>query len=245
MPSPLQKIELALCGLAIDDPKYKAFRQKTTKLRVLGIRVPVLQKLVCDGFQFYNKTEKDILHVWNGVWNTSRMHEAMYLPLFYYRNHKHVLGTYEWHVIKKWIDRVENWEHADALAYLYSILLERYPKLILPTLKKWNRSNNPWKQRISIVSLIYYASKNRKAPPVGLVLKMVEPLIPSKDPYVRKAVGWTLRESYKLYPKETFAFLKKHIQELAAVSFSYATERVTKEQKTELKRMRSRQKSKF
>ncbi len=238
MPSQLRKIELALCDLAIDDPQYKTSRQKTTKLRVLGIRLPVLQKLVCDGFLFYTKTQKEILSIWDHVWKTSRWHEVLYLPLFYYRNHKHLLGRYEWHVIKHWIDRVENWEHADALSYLYSILFERYPNLVLPTLKKWNRSTNPWKQRMSIVSLIYYASPKRKAPPVKLVLEMVEPLITSYDAYVKKGVGWTLRESYKLYPKETFAFLKKHVHALSAISFSYATERVTKEEKTELKRMR-------
>lgn len=242
MPSFLRNIELALCGLTIDDPEFKAFRTKTTKLRVFGIRLPVLQKAVCDGFAFYQKTQKEILSIWDHAWKTSRWHEVMYLPLFYYRNHKHVLGRYEWQVIKHWIDRVENWEHADALSYLYSILLERYPTLVLPTLKKWNRSTNPWKQRVSIVSLIYYASPKRKAPPVKLVLEMVEPLIGSKDAYVRKAVGWTLRESFKLYPKETYTFLKKHIRSLSAASFSHATERVTKEQKTELKKMRSRQK---
>lgn len=234
----LKQIECALCKLVIRDPEYKAFREKTTKMRVLGIRLPVLQKLVREGFAFYTKTEKDILHVWNGVWNTSRLHEALYLPLFYYRNHKQVLGKYEWEVMKKWIERVENWEHADALSHLYSLLLERFPDRVLPTLKKWNASKKPWKQRVSIVSLIYYASPKRKAPPVKLVLEMVEPLIASKDAYVRKAVGWTLRESFKLYPKETYAFLKKHIRELSTVSFSYATEKVTKEQKVELKRMR-------
>jgi 3-methyladenine DNA glycosylase AlkD len=211
-------------------------------MNVLGLRLPVMQQVVWNGFDFYKQSEKNILSIWDHAWKTSRWHEVLYLPLFYYRKHTHMLGRYEWEVMKHWIDRIENWEHADALSSLYSILLERYPNLVLPTFKKWNLSNNPWKQRVSIVSLIYYASPKRKAPHVKLVLEMVKPLIGSKDKYVRKGVGWTLRESYKLYPKETFTFLKKHICELSSDSFSYATEKVTKKEKIELKTLRARQK---
>lgn len=239
MSSPLLEIESKLKKHIKPDPEYKAFRKKTTKMSVLGLRLPIMQEIVRNGFSFYDSAEKNILEIWNGVWNTSQWHEALYLPLFYYRHHKQILGKHEWAVLKQWIERVENWEHSDALSYLYSIFFERFPQTVLPTLKKWNRSKNPWKQRASIVSLIYYASPKRQAPPVDLVFKMVEPLIKSKDKYVNKAVGWTLRESYKLYPIKTFAFIKKHIRELSADSFSYATEKVTKEQKAELKRMRS------
>lgn len=240
MQNDLDQIESELRKHIVHDPEYKAFREKTTKMRVFGLRLPVLQKFVRNGIKFANKTEKEILEIWDHLWKTSRAHEVLYLPLFYYRNHKHVLGKYEWEVMKHWIERIENWEHADALSYLYSLLFERFPDRVLPTLKKWNASKKPWKQRVSIVSLIYYANKKRKAPPAKLILEMVEPLIGSKDAYVRKAVGWTLRESFKLYPKETYLFLKKHVRELSAISFSYATERVTKEQKNELKKMRSK-----
>jgi hypothetical protein len=31
---------------------------------------------------------------------------------------------------------------------------------MLPTLRKWNKSRNPWKRRQSVVSLIEYARKH-------------------------------------------------------------------------------------
>lgn len=239
MSSPLLEIESQLKKHTRHDPEYKKFREKTTKMSVLGLRLPVMQKIVRDGFSFYDSSEKNILDIWNEIWNSGRLHETLYLPLFYYRNHKQILGKYEWSVMKHWIERIENWEHADSLSYLYSIFFERFPKMVLPTLKQWNKSKNPWQQRISIVSLIYYVSPNRISPSVDIVLNMVEPLIKSKDKYVNKAVGWTLRESFKLYPIETFAFIKKHIHDLSSDSFSYATEKVSKQQKMELKKLRS------
>ncbi|MFA4845317.1 MAG: DNA alkylation repair protein [Patescibacteria group bacterium] len=115
---------------------------------------------------------------------------------------------------------------------------ERYPKLILPTLLQWNRSSNPWKRRASIVSTIYYASKKRKAPAIKTVLSLVEPLICDRDPYVQKAVGWQLREAYKLWPREILLFLNRHALDLSAISFSYATERLSVRDKDALKQRR-------
>ena len=40
--------------------------------------------------------------------------------------------------------------------------LERFSKLVEPTLRQWNRSKNPWKRRASVVSTIYYASKKER-----------------------------------------------------------------------------------
>lgn len=234
----LKEVEDSLKKLVADDPVYKAFREKTTRLQVLGLRLPLMQKREQAGFSFYQKKEKDIFNEWNSVWNRSRIHEVLSLPLFYYRRHKTDLTPIHWNYFKKWIERIENWEHADSLCYLYSFLYEKYPDLVEPTLKQWNRSKNPWKRRASVVSTIYYASKNRKAPSLKIVFSLIEPLIQDKNPYVQKAVGWQLREAYKLWPEKTLLFLKKHLLDLPAITFSYATEKLSKKEKEIFKRKR-------
>ncbi|HAU65995.1 MAG: alkylation repair enzyme protein [Candidatus Uhrbacteria bacterium GW2011_GWF2_39_13] len=235
---PLTELENSLKKLVTPDPAYKAFREKTTRLQVLGLRLPLMQKREQAGFSFYQKEKKDILKEWNSAWNRSHIHEVLSLPLFYYRRHKKELTSVHWKYLKNWIERVENWEHADSLCYLYSFLYERYPNLVEPTLKQWNRSKNPWKRRASVVSTIYYASKNRKAPSIKTVLLLIEPLIQDKNPYVQKAVGWQLREAYKLWPEEILLFLKKHLLGLPAITFSYATEKLSKKEKEILKNQR-------
>ena len=121
----LKEIEKILTSHKISDPEYKAFRDKVTNLKTLGLRLPIIQAITRDGFAFYEKSCEEILGIWNHVWNKASLHETMYLPLFYYRNKKADLGLKEWEVLKSWIDRIDNWEHADALIYLYSFLLEK------------------------------------------------------------------------------------------------------------------------
>jgi 3-methyladenine DNA glycosylase AlkD len=236
--NPHQELEKKLRACVRHDPVYKAFREKTTRLTVLGLRLPVMQEVEQNGCSFYDQTPDKILKAWNHLWRTATIHEVMSLPLFYYRRHAHQLDPAHWHTMKTWIERVENWEHADALCQIYSILFERYPKLVKLTLRKWNRSKNPWKRRASVVSTIYYASKKRTPPPLKTVLSLVTPLLRDKDAYVQKGVGWQLREAYKIWPRETLAFLESHILELPAITFSYATEKLAKKDKERLKKKR-------
>lgn len=236
--NPIEEIEAALKRVIRHDPEYKMFRQKTTCLNVLGLRLPVMHAIEKQGFKFYKETSDKILDVWNQIWQTSKIHEAMYMPLFYYRRYHHRLDEKHWRMMKLWIEKIENWEHADALCALFSILLERSPKLVLPTLKKWNRSSNPWKRRASVVSTIYYASTRRTPPSQETVLSLVKPLLQDRDTYVQKGVGWQLREAYNLWPREIFKFLEKHITELPAITFSYATEKLNSREKTILKNLR-------
>ncbi len=236
----LNEVERALKATVIDDPDYKAFREKTTGLIVLGHRLPLMKEIESKGFSFYNESTEDILAAWDTIWRTTDIHEAMYLPLFYYRRHKANLDPKIWKVMKGWVDRIENWEHADALCLLYSIMYEKYPKLVEPTLFTWNKSKAPWKRRASVVSTIYYASKNRTPPPLKSVLKLIEPLILDTDDYIRKGVGWQLREAYKLWPEETLAFIEQHLTDLSAITFSYATEKIPAKKKAQLKAVRRR-----
>lgn len=192
------------------------------------------------GFSFYDESPDRILNVWDRIWRHATVHEVMSLPLFYYRRHKQDLNPASWKRMKGWIGRVENWEHADMLCALFSIFYERYPGLVEPTLRQWNRSKNPWKRRASIVSTIYYANKKRKAPSIKTVLSLIKPLLHDQDVYVQKGVGWQLREAYNLWPRKTLAFLEVHILELPATTFSYATEKLTQVDKRRLKQKRAR-----
>jgi 3-methyladenine DNA glycosylase AlkD len=232
----LLEVERELKKLANDT--YKKSNDAFAIPRSVGIQAKRLTDRLKQGFSFSKLPDNEQWKIWNFIFRNSRLHETQMTALRFAENRASTNGKREWNYLRGWIDFVDNWAHSDALSKIYSFLLEQHPDLILPQLKKWNHSSNPWKQRASIVSLIYYASPKRKAPPIKTALELTLPLVKSRDKYVAKAVGWTLRESYKLSPKETFAFIKTHVRELAPDSFSYATEKIPPEQKDALKRAR-------
>lgn len=207
-------------------------------LNNLGISMPNQRAIFKEGYSFSKLGHEEQSKIWNHIYKNGKTFETRNQALFYFEYRKKQLSPADWRILKSWAKRVDNWATSDALCNLISQVHEQHPKLVYPQLVTWNSSKNPWLRRISIVSLIYYASLKRKAPPLSKVFPLVERLLMDEDPYVRKGVGWTLRECYKIDPKQTYAFLKKHIRDLAPVSFSYATEKVTSKKKSALKNLR-------
>ncbi|MBM5790132.1 DNA alkylation repair protein [Candidatus Parcubacteria bacterium] len=234
-PSVLE-VERELKKLA--DPSFQASNDKFHIPRSVGISSLRLKSRLKQGFSFSKRPESEQWKIWNDLLRNSRLHEAQMAALRFAEDRVATNGKREWNYLRGWADFVDNWAHSDVLSKIYSCLLEHHPELILPQLKKWNASKNPWKQRASVVSLIYYASPKRNAPNAATVLEMVKPLLPAQDPFVQKGVGWTLREAYNLYPKETLAFLERHIRDLSAIAFSSSTEKLDALTKEALKKRR-------
>jgi 3-methyladenine DNA glycosylase AlkD len=238
MEKELQEVERALKKLADKTRATHDARYYNTRFICLGLNAKSQQSLFKNGYSFSELDHTTQKKIWNFIFKNAKTHEAMNQALMYFDARRDQLEPADWRVLKSWASRVENWVHSDTLCGIYSRLHEQYPELVYPQLLTWNRAKNPWLRRISIVSLIYYVSPNRKAPSVLRVFPLVTSLIRDKDPYVQKGVGWTLRECYKLRPESTFAFLKHYIKDLAPTSFSYATEKVTKKEKETLKKLR-------
>lgn len=239
MRNAIQEIEAVLRPLGNEKRKKIDEWYEKSSFEHLGIPVPIQRAVSKRGFSFSHLPHEEQRRIWDHVWKHSNVKEAMRQALFYFARHKKHLTPADWRILKTWVERIDSWPHSDYLSDLYSHLLERHPKLIYPTLKAWNKSGNPWKRRTSVVSLIYYMTPKRKAPAVGKILPLVKNLLHDADDYVRKGVGWTLRECGHIYPEETWRFLKEHAQDLSAVSFSYATERLPKSKKAELKLLRT------
>jgi hypothetical protein len=134
---PLKEVEDAVRRLPVD-ASYREFFALTTKTKLpfLGVRTPDLNRLVRDGFSFYTQSDDAILRIWGQVGLCAFLHDVMSLPLIYYRWKSSTLTPAHFRVFKKWMERIENWAHADQLCQLFSILYERYPKLVEPTLRQ-------------------------------------------------------------------------------------------------------------
>jgi 3-methyladenine DNA glycosylase AlkD len=128
-------------------------------------------------------------------------------------------------VVRDWHQRVDNWCHCDGLASLYSWILASRAREVYPDLKAWNRAEDAWQRRISIVSLIHYSGKNAVFFPLERTLPLVTACLDDERVVVQKAVGWVLRELGNVHPDELQAYLEKHLATLQPVALTRAIER--------------------
>ncbi len=150
-------------------------------------------------------------------------------------------------VFSSWLLQVDNWAHSDNLSSLLATLLDtavlsKNKTLIdqhIQVRLKWNKSRNPWLRRQSIVSLLHYSRLRKKTLSFEELIHFVDPLCVDEAFYVQRAVGWTLREIYNLYPEKTYVYLTKNIHKITSLAFSAATEKLNKHQKNKLLLMRN------
>jgi len=116
----------------------------------------------------------------------------------------------------------------------YSRLLERHPKQVYFQLQRWNKTDDEWLRRLSLVSLIHYTGKNAVFLPPEKVLPLVENCLNDNRYFLQKAVGWVLREMEHVYPDLIRSFIKEHAARMGSIEFSRSIERLDAEQRKAL-----------
>ena len=212
----LRKIGDARLGAAIAKDRGSAMKH-------LGIRFPALRRRVREGFSFYDLPADRVLAIRDRLWRTSPYGDVLFAALEYYlpRVRKDVSPTL-WPVVRAWPPRVDNWCHADGLGSLYSWILAGDPERVYPQLVKWNRTEDQWLRRISLVSLIHSSGKNAAFVPLDRVLPLVTTCLADERVYVQNAVGWVLREMGRAHPRAVGAYVADHIATISPVALRRA-----------------------
>jgi 3-methyladenine DNA glycosylase AlkD len=168
------------------------------------------------------------LAIWDVVWRTSngfypRLHAFFFLER-HLKKENELLEL--WPIIVKWQNNVDDWGLCDALAKVYTRVLEITPEAVYMQLAEWNSDANLWKRRQSAVSLLYYSRTKKKYLEFEQIIALITPLLGDKEYYVQKGVGWALRELYNVYPRLALGYLKKHIELVSSSVLATAVEKM-------------------
>jgi 3-methyladenine DNA glycosylase AlkD len=112
------------------------------------------------------------------------------------------IETLEWMIVtKSW------WDTVDFIAAnLVGVHFKRFPELIPAYTEKWMNSGNFWLQR----SALLFQLKYKKQTDLRLLFGFIERLSDSREFFIRKAIGWTLREYSKTDPDIIIQFVNSH-----------------------------------
>ena len=126
------------------------------------------------------------------------------------------IATYEKMILgKSWWDTVDY-----IAAVLVGEYFKRFPGAIVPVTSKWMSSGNMWLQRTCILFQLKY----KKQTDFELLTSFILPVAGSKEFFLRKAIGWALREYSKTDPSQVTGFV--HAVELSNLSRKEALRRI-------------------
>lgn len=159
------------------------------------------------------------------LWREATYREARYLALDLATHRRHrayqtldMLPLYEeMIVVGAW------WDYVDQIAaHLIGGLLQHYPDVLKPEMRAWAHGTNLWKRRTAILCQLRFKAKTD----LPLLYGCIEPAIDSSEFFLRKAIGWALREYAKVDPAEVIRYVEANADRLSGLSKREALRRV-------------------
>lgn len=105
------------------------------------------------------------------------------------------------------------WDHVDTMAHNVCDLLLVHRAAVTPVLREWSVSPDRWLRRSSIIGQL----DARADTDLDLLTEVIETNATDRESFVRKAIGWALRQYARTDPSWVRAFVATH-PELSGLS---------------------------
>ena len=206
-------------------PQMQNYMKST--MPYLGVSAPVLRKELKEIFSTLKfKGAPDWTNTVLYIWRNARFREEWYaaVTLCEWKRAREfqtpeTLSLYEEMIVgSAW------WDVVDALAsHCVGELLRRYPKPIRRQMLAWSRSGNMWKRRTSIICQLGF----KRNTDLDLLYACIRPSLGSKEFFLRKAIGWALRQYAWTDPGEVQRYVRDHEGKLSPLSRREALKNVS------------------
>jgi 3-methyladenine DNA glycosylase AlkD len=107
------------------------------------------------------------------------------------------------------------WDHVDSLATrTVGPLVRTYPAELVPLMLRWAVDPDLWRRRTAIIHQV----GAKAATDTDLLVACIGPNLPSTEFFLRKAIGWALRDLAWTRPEWVQAYVREHAAELSGLS---------------------------
>jgi 3-methyladenine DNA glycosylase AlkD len=107
------------------------------------------------------------------------------------------------------------WDYVDHIAARrIGLLLRDHSGPMSRLMRRWSRSDDMWKRRTSIICQLGFKERTDLA----LLYDCIEPNLDDREFFIRKAIGWALRQHAWTDPKEVQRYVREHENRLSGLS---------------------------
>ena len=206
-----------------------------------GSTIPAQRACFRKGYSFSNTPIALQLPFWDYVWKTAN-NKRLQMQAFFFvdaaiKKTAHIDAI--WQTTRTWQELVNCWDLCDGLSKIYTKALEVNPDEVYKQLTNWNQHTSLWMRRQSVVSLLYYSRTKKVHLPYHAITALIVPLLQDNEYYVQKGVGWAIRELHTVYPESALPLITKHINDISPIAFTTTIEKMSEQEKAELKQIRN------
>jgi len=177
------------------------------KSEFYGLASPVRKQLLKDfiaksGLPRYDQLEELVHYAWEQPQREWQYTALEITEKFVKKADTDLIDLSEWMITNKsW------WDSVDFVApNIAGMLFQKYPEIKIHYIEKWMQSGNLWLQRSCLIHQLKYNKTTDQA----LLFNLCERLADHPDFFIRKAIGWSLRQYSKTSPEAVLDFVHNH-----------------------------------
>lgn len=197
--------------------KQKAYMKDIVDF--LGLAKPLRVKLEKPIIKKYNISATHELHtILQQLWKM-RYREFHYTACKLALYHKKLWNVATLAIFEEMLCTTSWWDTVDEVAVnLVGALLRQYPDL-QTTMEQWIKDEFVWKRRAALIYQLRYKDKTDYV----RLFAYCQQTMHEKDFFIRKAIGWSLREYSKIKPEIVREFVEQNREQLSGLSYREAT----------------------
>ncbi|MDB4967657.1 MAG: alkylation repair enzyme [Myxococcales bacterium] len=117
------------------------------------------------------------------------------------------------------------WAHVDWIAT--KMVPHTLPAKPAKLLTSWARDDDFWVRRTALLAQLDLLRAG--AGDFPLFARLATPMLGEKEFFIRKAIGWVLRDVARKRPELTFGYVKEHGEKMSGLTYREATRRLPEE----------------
>jgi len=234
--------------LALADPARARQEKKYLKsdLDFLGVSVPGIRRVVTETARSRRGLSRDDALAWaRALWREPGepgepgrpVHERRMAAIEVLRRHAKILEPADLALVEAWVRETHGWAYVDSLAAdIAGTIALRHPAA-WPPIDAWATDEDFWLRRSALLTLL--PGIRRGEPDQARFERYAAPMLAEKEFFIRKAIGWVLREISKKDPAYVAAWTRRHLDQMSGVTFTEAVRRLPEADAARLRSTRS------
>ena len=116
------------------------------------------------------------------------------------------------------------WDYVDLIAgRRVGPILASHPRPVAALMRRWSRDANLWKRRTAILAQLGFKERTD----LDLLYACIEPNLSDREFFIRKAIGWALRQYAWTNPREVARYVRAQGDRLSPLSRREATKNIS------------------
>jgi 3-methyladenine DNA glycosylase AlkD len=207
---------------AVGRPERAAGEKRYLKsdLEFLGVSVPELRKATRRWLaERPDLTLGELTRLVRALWKTP-VHELRSFGVLLLMERVDRLAPDLLELVEWMLHRSNSWAYVDALAvHVAGPLVERFPELN-EDVERWAVEENFWLRRSALLALLL--PLRRGEGDWTRFARLADGMLDGKEFFIRKAIGWVLREVSKKDPERVRAFVAERVNRISGVTLREA-----------------------